>query len=466
MTKKKNPLWAFFSSVKLALFLLFILAGTSIIGTIILQNKPNGFYVKQYGANIADLMLKLGITDMYNSWWFLSLLGIFSLNLIICSLERIPNVIRIIRKDNLSVDPERFRKMSLHAVVRPSSNTTAAAKEQILGYLSGKSWKTTTRDTENGSIFFAQKGSWTRFGVYIVHASILIILLGAVIGSSTFAIKILHKPEYAFKGSIMIPETGESDCIYTFQTDKKIDLGFSVRCNSFTIEYYSNGMPRTYLSKISILENGKPVVLGDGKILHDLKVNKPLTYKGITFYQSSYQAYSDFVVSLTNTSTGFTWQSIIPAGKELETEDGAIAFGIVHVDTRGEAVQKMKIWFTDHQKKASIFWINNNQEAVIQRPSGEYKLRIKQLYATGLQVTKDPGVWWVYSGCAMMLIGLFVAFFMSHRKIWAYLYTKEGRSMVIFAGSANKNKTGFEKTFTTLAQGFSPSRKREYYSTK
>ena len=458
MTKKKNPVWAFFASVKLALFLLFILAATSIIGTIIPQNKPNGFYVEEYGQNLAGLMQQLGIPDMYNSWWFLSLLGVFSLNLIICSLERIPNVIRIVRKDNLRTDPERLLKMGLHATV-PLETSSGAAKEQVASYLSGKGWKTEARGTDNGTLLFSQKGGWTRFGVYIVHTSILIILLGAVIGSSAVATKILHKPDYAFKGGVTIPETFERDFIYAFQSGEKIDLGFAVRCNYFTIEYYANGMPKTYLSKVSILEDGKPVTFGDGKTMHNLEVNKPLTYKGITFYQSSYQAYSDFLINVTNEEIGLSQQSIIPPGKRVKSEDGAISLGVVHTEMHGEAVQRIKIWFTDHQAKASVFWINNDQEAIIKRPSGEYRLRVKQLYATGLQVTKDPGVWWVYTGCGMMLFGLFVAFFMSHRKIWAHVFEKDGQSFVIFAGSSNKNKVGFEKIFAALVDDFTSVRK-------
>jgi len=183
-------------------------------------------------------------------------------------------------------------------------------------------------------------------------------------------------------------------------------------------------------------------------------VNKPLTYKGITFYQSSYQAYSDFLINLTNEKIGLSQQSIIPPGKKIKSEDGMISLGVVNTEMHGEAVQRIKIWFTDHQAKASVFWINNDQEAIIKRPSGEYRLRVKQLYATGLQVTRDPGVWWVYSGCGMMLFGLFVAFFMSHRKIWAHVFEKDGQSYVIFAGSSNKNKVGFEKIFTALVDNF------------
>jgi cytochrome c biogenesis protein len=459
-TKSKNPIWAFFASVKLALFLLILLASTSIIGTVIQQNQPAGQYVKEYGANTANLIQMLSIDDMYNSWWFLALLGIFCLNLIICSLERIPNVIRLVRKDNLTTNPERLHKMRLHNSTR-FNGSSAEAQQAVTDYLDGRGWKTESRDKENGPLLFSQKGGWTRFGVYIVHVSILVILLGAVIGSSTFAQKVLHKPDFAFKGSIMIPESEEVDFIFAFQSGNKIDLGFTVRCNYFTIEYYDNGMPKTYLSKVSVLEDGKLVPLKNGETVHNLEVNRPLTYKGITFYQSSYQPYSDFLVSITNTNSGdeHRHSSIMSAGKKIELADDNISFGIINQETRGEAVQRVKIWFTDNQGEPSVFWLNNDQEAVIERPSGEYTLRAKQLYATGLQVTKDPGVWWVYTGCGMMLFGLFVAFFLSHRKIWAHVCEDDGQPTVIFAGSANKNKVGFEKIFTALVDGFTKSKK-------
>lgn len=452
-SKKKNIIWSFFASVKLALFLLIILAATSIIGTVIPQNNPGQFYVEQYGKNFADLIHTLNLYDMYNSWWFLSLLGIFSLNLIVCSLERIPGVIRIVKKDNLATPPDRLAKMKLREqfIVEESP---ADAQNRVSQFLAAQGWKNTSRKAGVGTLLFSQKGPWTRFGVYIVHISILIILLGAVIGSSTFAKKVLHKPDFAFKGSVMVPESQETDFIYAFQTGKKIDLGFTVRCNYFTIEYYPNGMPKTYLSKITILEDGKPVILKSGKTVHFLEVNTPLTYKGITFYQSSYKPYSDFLVSLKDKQTGTEEQLIIPPRQKVASKEGNVSFGIIKEEQQGEAVERVKIWFSDGQGEPSIFWLNKDQEGIVKRPSGDYILRVKQLYATGLQVTKDPGVLWVYTGCGLMLFGLFVAFFLSHRKIWAYIHDIEGKTAVIFAGSANKNKLGFEKVFTSLVASF------------
>jgi cytochrome c biogenesis protein len=451
--KKKNPLWSFFASVKLALFLLFCLASTSIIGTIIPQNKPTGFYVEKFGQNMANLMQTLSIQDMYNSWWFLSLLAIFCLNLIICSLERIPGVIRIVRKDNLAGNPDRLHKMPFNQVIsadKPLSEATTL----VADYLATKGWRPGSIKKEKGTMLFAQKGAWTRFGVYIVHVSILIILLGAVIGSSGFSKKVLHNPDFAFKGSIMVPESQETDYIFSSRNGEKIDLGFTVRCNYFNIDYYDNGMPKTFLSKITVYEDGQPVELKNGKTVHFLEVNTPLTYKGITFYQSSYQPYSDFLVTLVNKTSGTEEQKIIPGGKQVSADDGKVSFGIINKEGRGEAIQRVKVWFGDSDAEPSTFWLNIDQDAVVKRPSTDYNLHIKQLYATGLQVTKDPGVWWVYTGCGLMLFGLFVAFFTTHRKIWAYVYNKQGKVEILFAGSANKNKVGFEKMFNALTEDF------------
>jgi cytochrome c biogenesis protein len=236
-TKTKNPVWAFFSSVKLALFILFALATTSIIGTVVQQNKPASFYIELYGPNLARLMQTLSIPDMYNSWWFMILLTLFSLNLIVCSIERIPNAWRLVTMDNLATDPGRLQKMGMRKSHEVEGSLTEAV-EKTTSHLSGKGWKTEKRDLENGTLLFSQKGSWTRFGVYVVHTSILIILVGAIIGSARMANSIFNNPLYAFKGGVNIPESQQTDVVYSYLTQKPLKLGFTVRCDKFYIEYY------------------------------------------------------------------------------------------------------------------------------------------------------------------------------------------------------------------------------------
>ncbi|MCW5199667.1 cytochrome c biogenesis protein ResB, partial [Desulfobulbus sp. F1] len=77
---------------------------------------------------------------------------------------------------------------------------------------------------EGGSLLFAQKGGWTRYGVYVVHISILIILLGAVIGSPTVAKKIFKNPQFAFKGGVLLPELRSTERIFPMMTKVKFPL--------------------------------------------------------------------------------------------------------------------------------------------------------------------------------------------------------------------------------------------------
>ena len=45
-------------------------------------------------------------------------------------------------------------------------------------------------------------------------------------------------------------------------------------------------------------------------------------------------------------------------------------------------------------------------------------------YYTGLQANRDPGVSIVWAGCFMMIAGLFVSFFLSHKRIWVRILKK------------------------------------------
>ena len=69
---------------------------------------------------------------------------------------------------------------------------------------------------------------------------------------------------------------------------------------------------------------------------------------------------------------------------------------------------------------------------------------------TGLQVAKDPGVWVVWLGCALMVIGIGVAFFMSHKRIWVVVTKGHARMY----GNASKNQAAFQMQFEAISEKF------------
>ena len=437
--KKNNILWEFFASVKLALFTFIALAATSIIGTVILQGEPMSYYVKEFGPTTATIFKYLHVPDMYNSWWFLSLLVLFSLNLIVCSLDRIPNVIRIVKTDNLDTDPGRFEKLRGSTVLR-SALPVDELKAKVPEILAGASWKSRSAEKEGGSLFFSQKGGWTRFGVYAVHTSILIIFVGAIIGSL-----------FGFKAWVSIPEgTGTKIVYQRNEAHTPIPIGFELFCDQFDLSYYDNGMPKDYTSHLTVKKDGKTL------FKRVIEVNDPLQYKGLTFYQSSYQSLDgQFIISVKDEASGQEARYVTMARQEQKWPEKNLSFGII--DQRGPDFYghyQNKIWFSDGQGNPVEFWTDDGAPIEIKRPSANYNFVVKGRFATGLQVAKDPGVWFVYAGCSLMILGLIVVFFLSHRRVWVWVRAEGKGSAIVLSGNANKNKAAFEKDLEKIADAF------------
>ena len=56
----------------------------------------------------------------------------------------------------------------------------------------------------------------------------------------------------------------------------------------------------------------------------------------------------------------------------------------------------------------------------------------KPRYTTGLQVVRDPGAGTVWAGCFMLVLGLYLTFYMRHRRLWI---AREGEFLRIAAFS-------------------------------
>jgi cytochrome c biogenesis protein ResB len=70
---------------------------------------------------------------------------------------------------------------------------------------------------------------------------------------------------------------------------------------------------------------------------------------------------------------------------------------------------------------------------------------------TGLEVSFEPGQWFVWAGCLLIGAVLFVAFYMVHMRIWAVpVRNDRGKLVLWIGGAANKNKDRFEQNFAEI----------------
>jgi cytochrome c biogenesis protein len=440
-----QSVWDFFCSLKLTLFLLISLALTSIIGTII----PQGTVPPEYVAKISPMKLqiygKLGFFDMYHSWWFITLLYVFSLNLVSCSIKRLPHVFKFI-SDPILVLGDSMRNSFSQKREVTFSGSAESAKAKFADFL-GKEFSSPVITEHSGDFhLFAQKSPWCRLGVYVVHISILVIFIGAIIGSL-----------FGFKGYTSIVE-GSGVTAIEGRNGDQLPLGFEVFCEKFNLTLYNNGSPKEFRSTLTILENGKPV---PGYSQVKVIVNEPLSYKGITFYQSSYgQASegSEHTFSMKPRSGGAAEKFAIREGVTKTLKDGT-SFKLL--ETTQEIQQSMpgfsgpaaRIEVAFKGKTPQTFIVfKNYPEMNAQRGDDltfDYEGTNARMY-TGLQVAKDPGVWVVWLGCALMCVGLFIAFFMSHKRVWVVVSKGHARMY----GNASKNHAAFSMQFDDLADKF------------
>jgi len=84
----------------------------------------------------------------------------------------------------------------------------------------------------------------------------------------------------------------------------------------------------------------------------------------------------------------------------------------------------------------------------------------EQLQASGLQITKAGGQNIVYLGFALLTLGVFVMFYTSHRRVWAWIAADGAGTQLILAGSGNRHQDAFAKEFDeivrTAARRFGP----------
>ena len=98
-------------------------------------------------------------------------------------------------------------------------------------------------------MLFAQRGGWSRFGVYVVHASVLVIMAGALVGNF-----------WGYAGYRQHPGRGpDPGRHHPGQRPAPRKLGFSLRLDKFNISFYPNGMPSEYRSEVTFIENGKVI---------------------------------------------------------------------------------------------------------------------------------------------------------------------------------------------------------------
>jgi len=469
-----EQVFRFFCSLRLTLANLLLLFLAMIAGTFVNPQNDSLTNIERAFANRPLVLWSyrwFELYDLFHSWWFTLLLVSLALNLIACSVERLPRIWYMVRYPETRLDYVaglRFRSAPV-----PSALSAEAVAEQL------RARKYRVRVAEDG--LFAEKGRYARFGVWVVHLSLLLILGGGIVGRLT-----------AFEGVANVPQGGgQADAFLERRPDgtqfrhKLLDQDgrpFLVRCDDFRLKEFEPGRPKAFESDLRLFRKLPDGSAGEELARETITVNHPLRYAGLTFYQASYQQLDEGMrarMKILDKATGAEVERLAAPGESIEAAEG-LSYRVVDYQEDfsglGPAVQVIRAEEPPGSRpevgpdgrprpsaraKIASFWVFARQPE-FDRNNREDRFafrfdRLTPFYATGLQIARDPSTPVVYTGCFLLFLGIGIAFYTSHKRVWVQL--RDGT--LALGAAAHRNAESFGREFDELCEALGvPSRHR------
>ncbi len=408
--------WKFFSSMKMGIILLLVITAMSVYGSLL----PH-----------AEAMDRV-----YTSWWFVGTLVLIALNLLVCSLNRWGGIwekATVVRDDLNYKTLQSYQNQQSLAI--PGETEEKAAK--IRDFLLQKGYRVGTTSRDKGFLVSGDKGRFGYFGSLVTHLSIILLLLaglyGIVGGYEDF--------DGGFPGRILPVENED----------------FQVRIDDFYISYRDDAQKsiEQYYSELTVIENGRTVKQ------ETIYVNKPLRYKGVNFYQSTYGWGVE--TNITNTATGEEENVLIIPGRTFYHNETDIHLHLIEfypdftMTTGGMPVSR-----SAYPANPFVAYRLTGAQGVIGTPfqlaavgdrlelDDNYMLQFSGYRNyTGLLIVRNPGKSLALLASILMIAGLVMSFYFFPRRVWAYL-GEETDGKVLITGQSYRNKVGFQMEFDRL----------------
>ena len=415
----------FFRSIadlRFAIAILLIIALSSIIGTVIEQDQSIEFYKLNYpltnrvfGFLSWDLILKLGFDHVYKTWWFLVFILLFGTSLFTCTiLQQLPSL-KISRRCQFFRTSQQFQRLKIATTLNNNNFYQLLFKIK----------KTNYSIFHQKNIVYAYKGLIGRIAPIIVHFSMILILIGTIVGSVN-----------GFKAQEIVPKT-ESFHIQNILNNGQLTIipKVSTRVNDFWITYTKQKTVNQFYSDISILN-----VDGNEIKRKTIFVNSPARYKGINYYQTDWNLIG---LRIQDQNSQISQYPLINLG-DLQNK-----IWITWVPSNLEFRQGILILIDNLQGYCSIYnefgqFLGNlelNEEYQTDIPL----TLVDILSSTGLQIKTDPGIPLIYTGFLFLMISTLISY-ITYSQIWVI----QNQKKLFVGGTTTRATYDFEIEFFKL----------------
>ena len=418
----KQRFLRFLADLRFAIAILLIIALFSVIGTVIEQDQSIEIYKLNYpltnrvfGFLSWDIILKFGFDHIYKTWWFISCIITFGVSLLTCTILQQFPALKVSRRCQFFRIPKQFQRLKISTKLQNSKFHKLIFKMK----------KTQYSVFHQKNIIYAYKGLVGRIAPIIVHFSMILILIGTLVGAIT-----------GFKAQEIIPKT-ETFHIQNVLSNGQFTLipKISTRVNDFWITYSNKNSVVQFYSDISILNfNGNEL---NHKTIF---VNSPIAYKGINYYQTD-------------------WNLV---GLRIQNQN----LEILQYPLINLLNSKAKLWITwiptDTSLKQGIILLIDNLQGYcsVYNEYGNFlgNLETNETFkenfpitlvdivsSTGLQIKTDPGIPLIYLGFFFLILSTLISY-ITYSQVWVV----KDKNQMFIGGNTTRAVFDFEIEFFKL----------------
>jgi cytochrome c biogenesis protein len=344
--RRGNPIWAFLrnswrqlTSMRTALVLLFLLAVAAIPGSVLPQRSVNiertAGYFRDH-PDLAPVLDRLGMFDVYASAWFAAIYLLLFTSLIGCVIPRLADHVRALRTVPPNA-PQRLDRLPHHAagVERPDDPAGTAAA--VARTLRRRRWRTVVREGAGGGwTVAAEKGHLKETGNLLFHLALLAVLVGVGVGSW-----------YGWHGNRLLVQGADKGFCNTLTQYDESKLGarvdasdltpFCLQLTDFRAGFQDSGQPKSFDATVLVDQDGK-------EYTRTFTVNDPLRLPGATVNLLGH-GYAP-VLRYTD-RFGQSQTRVVPflPRDGMFTSEGVVTYPDANVDPTGKRDEQLQVGF-------------------------------------------------------------------------------------------------------------------------
>ena len=443
-----DRVWSFFSAPRLALVLILLLAGASLVGVLLAQapagaqSDPQAYgrwlaqIGNKYGA-ATEIFSRLGLFTVFDAWWFRLLLALLVSNILICSISRGGRLVRAaLARPHVTMPEPFFAKAKLQARIEVHGLPFAQAEPLLRSALRASGYRVLIDRRADSVYAYADRNRLAPLGTLLHHLSLVVLLFGFFVGSV-----------WGFEDSGFVVAEGATRAIG--------NTGLAVHLDAFFDEYYPEGPPKDYRSHVVLYEQGQ-------EVKRDVvRVNSPLTYGGIRLHQSFFG--SAVMMEVREPSGALVASETVPlAWRSQDRPVGSflIQSRNLEVFVVGPASSFVDPVIPPGQVRIEAYRIGDAAPQGIfnvlqgkgQTERGLVYTFVRERLFSGFKVVNNPGRPFLWAGAIGIVLGLTWVLYFPGRQLWAMAQRQSDGGMMVHLGAAKGKRESFSGEFKSAAK--------------